>query len=225
MIRIGARDEAGRAHDGPPSWSPTVALVACLTTGTASADHQTKNGGVHWGRYRWANTVASTERVFWLFDRTGNPTMNQAIQQWVQSWNGQRNLNVRSAPAVMYLLDNANVGQCENFSWPGYSFMTFCAGDPGTTGIASLTWIGGHIVNPYVIVRPGGLNYGQLFTAVTHEMGHVMGLVPPARGGGDDARQRQLRRPDPLVRPARPRRPERPLRRPPRLSRVRQAVE
>lgn len=154
-----------------------VALLACLMSGTASADHQTKNGGVHWGRYRWNNAIVSTERVFWLFDRTGNPTMNQAIQQWVQSWNGQRNLNVKSAPAVMYHLDNANVGQCKNFAWPGYSFTTFCAGDPGTTGVTSLQWSGSHIMTPYVIVRPGSLNYGQLFTAIAHEMGHVFGLA------------------------------------------------
>lgn len=153
-----------------------IVVVACLMTGPAGADHQTKNGGVHWGRYRWNNTVVSAERAFWLFDRTGNPTMNQAIQQWVQSWNGQRNLNVRSAPAVMYHLDNANVGQCKNFGWPGFSFTTFCSGDPGTTGIASMQWSGGHIMTPYVVVRPGILNYGQLFTAITHEMGHVFGL-------------------------------------------------
>ena len=154
----------------------TVAIFACLTTGTASADHQTKNGGVHWGRYRWANALASPERMFWIFDRTGNPTMHKAIQQWVQSWNGQRNLNVKLAPAVLYLQDDANVGQCGNFGMAGYSFITFCAGDPGTTGITGLQWSGAHIMTPYVIVRPGILNYGQLFTAITHEMGHVLGL-------------------------------------------------
>jgi len=176
MIRMGCTRRGGPGARRATILVATVALAACLMTGTATADHQTKNGNVHWGRYRWNNAVVSTERVFWLFDRTGNPTMNQAIQQWVQSWNGQRNLNVKSAPAVMYHLDNANVGQCKNFSWPGYSFTTFCAGDPGTTGIASLQWISGHIMTPYVVVRPGGLNYGQLFTAITHEMGHVMGL-------------------------------------------------
>ena len=151
-------------------------VFGCLTTGTASADHQTKNGGVHWGRYRWANSVASTQRIFLLWDRTGNPMMHQAIQQWVQSWNGQRDLNVRSAPSVVYYLDDANVGKCANYASPGYSFMTFCAGNPGTTGVTGLQWSGLHIMNPYVIVRPDGLNYGQLFTAITHEMGHVLGL-------------------------------------------------
>ncbi len=153
-----------------------VVIVACLTTGTASADHQTKNGGVHWGRYRWNNAVVSTERVFWLFDRTGNQMMHQALQQWVQSWNGQRNLNVRSAPAVMYHQDDANIGQCKNFGWPGYSFTTVCVGDPGTTGVTGLQWVGAHIMTPYVVIRPGTLNYGQMFTAITHEMGHVFGL-------------------------------------------------
>jgi len=158
----------------------TMAIFACLatslSTGTASADHQTKNGGVHWGRYRWGAGVASPERIFWILDRTGNPTMQQAIQQWVQSWNGQRNLNVKSAPRVMYLQDNAWIGACGNFNMVGYSFITFCSGDPGTTGVTGLLWSGSHITNPYVIVRPGGLNYGQLFTAITHEMGHVLGL-------------------------------------------------
>ncbi len=153
-----------------------VVLFACLTTGSASADHQTKNGGVHWGRYRWANNVASTERMFWLFDRSGNPTVHQALQQFVQSWNGQRNLNVKGAPGIYYHQDDANVGQCKNFAWPGYSFTTFCVGDPGTTGVTSLQWSGAHIMTPYVVVRPGILNYGQLFTAITHEMGHVFGL-------------------------------------------------
>ena len=158
----------------------TVAIFACLATnlsaGTAAADHQTKNGGVHWGRYRWANAVASPERMFWIFDRTGNPTMQKAIQQFVQSWNGQRNLNVKLAPAILYYQDNASVGQCGNFGMSGYSFITFCSGDPGTTGITGLQWSGSHIMTPYVIVRPGILNYGQLFTAITHEMGHVFGL-------------------------------------------------
>ena len=153
-----------------------VALFACLMTGTAQADHQTKNGGAHWGRYRWNNTVVATDRSFWLFDRTGNPLMHQAIQQWVQSWNAQRNLNVKGAPSVMYYQDDANVGQCKNFAWPGYSFTTICAGDPGTTGITSLQWVGAHIVTPYVLIRPANLNFGQMFTAVTHEMGHVFGL-------------------------------------------------
>jgi len=151
-------------------------FFACLMSGTASADHQTKNGGVHWGRYRWAGAVQSTERIFWLFDRTGNPMMHQALQQWVQSWNGQRNLNVKSAPLVAYYQDDRYVGQCGNYNYPGHSFMTFCAGDPGTTGIASLQWVGAHVSSAYVLIRPTGLNYGQMFTAITHEMGHVMGL-------------------------------------------------
>ncbi len=153
-----------------------VALFGCLMTGTASADHQTKNGNVHWGRYRWSDTVVSTDRVFWLVDRTGNAMMHQAILQWVQSWNHQRNLNVKGAPLVLLTQDDANIGQCKHFGTVGYSFMTVCAGDPGKTGIASLQWIGSHLATPYVIVRPGNLNYGQLFTALTHEMGHVLGL-------------------------------------------------
>lgn len=32
------------------------------------------------------------------------------------------------------------------------------------------------MATPYVIVRPGGLNYGQHFPALTHEMAHVLGL-------------------------------------------------
>ncbi len=152
-----------------------VALLLCGMTGTAAADHQTKNGGVHWGRFRWANNVGSTDRAFYLVDRTGNAMMHQAIQQWIASWNGQRNLNVKSAPLVMYYLDDPSVGQCKNFG-PGYSFITFCAGDPGTTGITSLQWVGRHMATPNVMIKPAGLNYGQMFTAVTHEMGHVLGL-------------------------------------------------
>ena len=158
----------------------TGAIFACLTTslstGTASADHQTKNGGVHWGRYRWSNTVVAPDRQFWLVDRTGNAMMHQAILQWVQSWNGQRNLNVKGAPLVLLTQDDANIGQCTNFGTSGYSFITVCVGNPGTTGITSLQWIGSHMATPYVVVRPTNLNYGQLFTALTHEMGHVLGL-------------------------------------------------
>ena len=150
--------------------------MACLTTGTARAVSPTKNGGPHWGRYRWSNQVVSTDRVFWLVDRTGNVQMHKAILQWVQSWNNQRNLNVKSAPLVLLTQDDANIGQGKNFGTSGFSFITVCAGDPGTTGIASLQWVGAHMATPYVIVRPGGLNYGQHFPALTHEMAHVLGL-------------------------------------------------
>jgi len=85
--------------------------MACLTTGTARAVSPTKNGGPHWGRYRWSNQVVSTDRVFWLVDRTGNVQMHKAILQWVQSWNNQRNLNVKSAPLVLLTQDDANIGQ------------------------------------------------------------------------------------------------------------------
>jgi predicted Zn-dependent protease len=176
MIRNERRKEAGRGRRRASTLVAIVALTACLSTAAASADHQTKMGGAHWGRYRWNDAVMSPERAFWLFDRTGNETMSRAIVQWVNSWNGQRNLNVKKAPLVMYLKDYANVGRCQNVGWAGFSFAMFCSGNPGTTGITSLAWVGGHIVNPYIIVRPDGLNYGQLFTAVTHEMGHMLGL-------------------------------------------------
>ena len=159
----------------------SVAVLAGLASPTpAHANHTSAYDGAHWSAYRWGNVTVPTVRAFWLFDRTGNQMMHQAIQQWVSSWNDQRSRTNPGAPIVSLYQDDASVGQCANWGLAAYSAASICAGDPGTTGVASLQWYGSstgnHMVNPYVLIRPAGLNYGQLFTAVAHEMGHTLGL-------------------------------------------------
>jgi len=157
-----------------------LAVLSFSVVAPSPAHAAAEYENAHWSKYQWYGKTVSDQRYFWLFDRTGNATMHQAIQQWVQSWNNQRNAIMPSAPAVYYSQDDANVGKCGNYNWYGYSYMTFCQGDPGTTGVANLMWSssggGNHMLNPFVVVRPAGLNYGQLFTATAHEMGHVLGL-------------------------------------------------
>lgn len=158
----------------------TAVVVGMVAPSPAQANHTGAYDGAHWSTYRWGTQSVPTVRAFWLVDRSGNALMHQAIQQWVASWNDQRARTNPTAPYVGLYQDDASIGQCANWGLAAYSVATICAGDPGTTGVASLQWFGSptgtHLVNPYVLIRPAGLNYGQLFTAVAHEMGHTLGL-------------------------------------------------
>ena len=153
-------------------------LLACSallgTAGPATA--QTPDA--HWGTYEWSGGQEKAAiRAFWLFDRTGDPTMNAIIGYVAGAWNGARAANPE-LPYIGVYRDDANKGKCFVNRTPGYSVASACMmSSLSTFGIKGIAATEGspHIVGGAFAISDG-LSFEDAFTAVCHNFGHLMGL-------------------------------------------------
>ncbi len=168
-----------------------VGLVAALalTFGVASPAQASPTVAYgHWSYYKWG-PVAQPIRAFYVFDRTRDNTVHQALQSVINDL--KYDLEARGAwgvvPAPVYIQDDANFGQCDStpFSsgngfqnFPGYSFSTVCAGGRG--GGTSITWTSGlhygENYHPSIHVQREYADYNTTYTHLVHELLHAMGL-------------------------------------------------
>lgn len=155
------------------------ALSLLLSTGVqpASASHDARYS--HWGAYSWNGVKQIDGRSFYLYDRSSDPTVTAAVQEFVQAYNNDitRRGKYGIYPAIAYVRDTTSINVCGNVNWTGWSFMTLCSIEPGHMGVASVMPDGFHNENyqPYVLVRPG-MSYDNAFTTVCAEVGHTFGL-------------------------------------------------
>ena len=153
----------------------TAAALAGPATPAVAAEAPT---AAHWGNYQWnGGQLKAPVRAYWLFDRTGDPTMNAIIQWVADAWNGAREAHP-GLPFTAVYKDNANVGQCFVNRTPGYSVASACMMPSlsafGIDGI-SATHGEPHFIGGAFAISDG-LSFNDAFTAVCHNFGHIMGL-------------------------------------------------
>ncbi|MDQ3641592.1 MAG: cadherin-like domain-containing protein, partial [Actinomycetota bacterium] len=148
------------------------ALLGAASPATAQAP------SAHWGNYQWSGgQEKATIRAFWLFDRTGDPTLNAIISYVANAWNGSRAGNPE-LPYIGVHRDDANAGKCFVNRTPGYSIASACKmGSLSAFGIKGIAATEGspHIVGGAFAISDG-LSFEDAFTAVCHNFGHLMGL-------------------------------------------------
>lgn len=159
-------------------WLILAALLAVVAVPTpAQASHDTRWG--HWGYYSWNGSAQMAGRSFYLYDRSTDPTVTAATQEFVTAYNNDINRRglYGNLPAIAYVRDTTYPNVCGALNWRGYSFMTLCSYEPGHMGIAYIGSEGTHNENfqPYVVIRPG-MSYDNAFTTVCAEIGHTLGL-------------------------------------------------
>lgn len=160
--------------------SVVAALLAgaVLVGGAMPATAVTPPSKAHWGWYSWGTEQAPV-RAFWLFDRTGNDTMHQAIETWAYFWNDARARFLPSLPFVAVYRDDANVGSCFHTALPQYSLALACAGSATgnavETSVQTFPTVPPHIVSPFMRLNPA-LDFNTMFTVVCHGMGIMVGF-------------------------------------------------
>ena len=132
----------------------------------------------HWGNYEWFNgQEKASVRAYWLFDRTGDPTLNSIINSVASAWNGARTENPE-LPHIAVYVDNANAGKCFVNQTPGNSVASACM-MPGLSkfGIKGISATQGspHFTGGAFAVSDG-LSVEEAFTVVCHNVGRLMGL-------------------------------------------------
>lgn len=133
----------------------------------------------HWSYYEWNGGQEKVPvRAYWLFDRTGDPTVSYWIKGIVDAWNNARN-DHPELPFIGYYRDDANVGHCFVNNTPGWSAASACmypAGSGGPEGLfARHVGSDGHMIGGAFAVARGLAPY-QAFSVVCHNIGHLMGL-------------------------------------------------
>lgn len=133
----------------------------------------------HWGNYEWfGGQEKAGVRAFWLFDRTGDPTLNHVIATVTNGWNAWRSEHPE-LPYIGVYRDDANVGKCFVNRTPGWSIASACINPMlrpnGIKGI-SATHGSPHFLGGSLAIS-AGLSYEDAFTAVCHHFGHVLGLA------------------------------------------------
>jgi hypothetical protein len=133
----------------------------------------------HWGPYRWSGGAERADvRAFFLFDRTGDPRIGEAIRGVANGWNSAREV-LPQLPYIAVYRDDANVGKCFVNQTPGYSVATACVIPRNIEGVRGLAARNpdaqGHLIGAAMAVSDG-LSADETFTAVCHTMGHIMGL-------------------------------------------------
>ena len=151
----------------------TAALAGPVTPAVAADP-----APAHWGQYQWnGGQDKAGVRAFWLFDRTGDPTMNAIIQWVADAWNGARG-QYPELPFIAVYKDNANVGRCFVNRAEGWSVASACM-MPGLSafGIKGISATHGtpHFLGGAFAISDG-LSVNDAFTAVCHNFGHIMGL-------------------------------------------------
>ncbi len=151
----------------------TAALAGPVTPAVAA-----EAPAAHWGPYQWnGGQDKAAVRAFWLFDRTGDPTMNSIIQWVADAWNGARGEHP-DLPFIAVYKDNANVGKCFVNRAEGWSVASACMMPSlSTFGIKGISATHGapHLVGGAFAISDG-LSVNDAFTAVCHNFGHIMGL-------------------------------------------------
>jgi VCBS repeat-containing protein len=149
-------------------------LIGATATPAAAADPV-----AHWGNYQWSGGAEKADvRAFWLFDRTGNTTMNAIIQHVADAWNGAR-ADHPQLPYIAVYRDDANAGKCFVNRTPGYSVASACMmRSLSAFGIKGLAATDGspHFGGAAFAVSDG-LSFKEAFTVVCHNFGHIMGLA------------------------------------------------
>ncbi|MDP8937685.1 MAG: Ig-like domain-containing protein [Actinomycetota bacterium] len=155
------------------------ALMASAMVGLGGTPAGAQAPVPHWGNYEWAGGQETANvRAFWLFDRTGDPTMNYLIDWVADAWNGARAQNPE-LPYIAVYQDNANAGKCFVNRTPGYNVASACMMPSlrtfGINGIAA-THGSPHFLGGAFAISDG-LSVEDAFTAVCHNFGHIMGLA------------------------------------------------
>ena len=158
-----------------------AAAAAVLAAGTvlAAAPAPAETNSAHWGNYQWSGGAEEAEvRAFWLFDRTGDPTVNYWINSVANAWNTARTENP-DLPYVAVHKDDANVGKCFVNNAPGWSAASACMFPGEVFGLNGLFAANpdseGHMIGGAFAVSTG-LTANESFTVVCHYMGRLMGL-------------------------------------------------
>ena len=163
----------------------TGGLVAASALLGATTSASVAAPAPHWGNYEWsAGQVKGNIRGFWLFDRTGDPTMNAIINYVANAWNGAR-AEHPELPYTGVYVDNATVGKCFVNQTAGWSIASACM-MPGLSqfGIKGISATHGttHLTGGAFAVSDG-LSFEEAFTVVCHNFGRLMGLPVSAETG------------------------------------------
>ncbi|MDQ4133624.1 MAG: cadherin-like domain-containing protein [Actinomycetota bacterium] len=173
------RGSVVRAARRPLATLAGGALVASAMLGTGTAAGAAEETGPHWGNYQWAGGQEKANvRAFWLFDRTGDPTMNAIIKVVTDGWNEARGEHPE-LPYIAVYRDDANAGKCFVNKTAGYSVASACMmRSLSAFGIKGISATHGtpHFLGGAFAVSDG-LSFEDAFTAVCHNFGHVMGLA------------------------------------------------
>jgi hypothetical protein len=139
----------------------------------------------HWSRYYWSGGAeTSSVRAFWVLDRTQYGE-EPYVQAWVNDWNGYYGPLVGGNwPRVAYYDNDAWDNTCYNTNSFGWSFMTFCTRDDGPFPQLAASYVDasdccrhhGKDYQPHSTVDPNVSVPYLRKNAVTHEMGHILGL-------------------------------------------------
>ena len=134
--------------------------------------------GAHWNLYQWnGGQEKAPVRAFWLFDRTGDQTLQSIIQGVADAWNAARDAHPE-LPYVAVYRDDANAGKCFVNETPGYSVASACMiRGLSAFGVKGLFASEGssHFTGAAFAVTDG-LSFEEAVTVVCHSFGHLMGL-------------------------------------------------
>lgn len=154
-------------------------LLAASALLGAAAPAVAQTPAAHWGNYEWFGGQEKADiRAFWLFDRTGDPTLNSIIAWVADAWNGAR-ADHPELPYIAVYRDDANAGKCFVNRTPGYSVASACTlRSLSTFGIKGIAATQGspHFTGGAFAISDG-LSFEDAFTAVCHNFGHIMGLA------------------------------------------------
>ena len=157
-------------------------LAASALLGAAASPAAAQAPAPHWDQFEWnAGQTKLPVRAFVLFDRTGDPTMNAIIKYAGDWWNGQRAENPE-LPFISVYQDDANAGACFVNQTPGFSLASACKiRSLSTFGINGISATHGspHLIGA-AFALSDGLTLNEAFTAVCHNLGHVMGMADSA---------------------------------------------
>lgn len=163
-----------------------VAVMLAWLGAPAQADHSVSLG--HVNAYWWAGNVQNGDcQAMWVFERSGDPTVRAATQEFVNAYNADTiNRGLQCiVPYLSFYPDDASIGACFDGAWgfPGASFMTVCArGGPDSAAGVSVAYAncgGCHYshLQPNVLIQRGYPDYRTTYTHVAHEIMHAVGLA------------------------------------------------